>query len=210
MCGITAVRFALPDTARTSELEAQLRASIKAMEHRGPDDSGTYVSEDGLVGLGHARLSIIDLSGGHQPLHDEEDIHVVVNGEIYDYATVRKELEEKGYHFKSNVDSELVVILYKIHGQNLVHHLRGEFAFVLYDAKRKLLFGARDRFGIKPFYYTAVNGSLMIASEMKALIPFGWKAEWDVESIVHMGDYNDNRTIFKDVYKAGELIFSSL
>ncbi|ESK83980.1 asparagine synthase [Moniliophthora roreri MCA 2997] len=201
MCGITAIRFASPDADRTSELEVQLRASIKAMDHRGPDESGTYVSEDGLVGLGHARLSIIDLSGGHQPLHDEEDIHAVVNGEIYDYAAMRKELEERGCLFKSNVDSELVVHLYKVHGQNLVHYLRGEFAFVLYDAKRKLLLGARDCFGIKPFYYTVVNGSLMIASEMKALLPLGWKAEWDVESIVQMGDYNDDRTIFKDVYK---------
>ncbi|KAK7054624.1 hypothetical protein VNI00_003087 [Paramarasmius palmivorus] len=189
MCGISAIRFSSPDAARTSTVEGQLRASIKAMDHRGPDDSGTYVSDDGLVGLGHARLSIIDLSGGQQPLHDE-DIHAVVNGEIYDYAAMRKELEAKGCHFK-----------YKVHGQNLVHYLRGEFAFVLYDAKRKLLFGARDRFGIKPFYYTVVNGCLMIASEMKALLPLGWKAEWDVESIVQMGDYNDNRTIFKDVYK---------
>ena len=90
---------------------------------------------------------------------------------------------------------------YKIHGLNLVQFLRGEFAFILYDSERKLLFAARDRFGIKPLYYTLRDDRLIIASEMKALLAYGWKPEWDVHSIVEGGEYNDNRTLFKGVYK---------
>jgi asparagine synthetase B (glutamine-hydrolysing) len=90
---------------------------------------------------------------------------------------------------------------YKVYGQNLFFHLRGEFAFVLYDAKRDLLIAARDRSAIKPLYYTVDSGRLLITSEMKALPAFGWKPEWDIDSIVNMGDFCDDRTVFKGVYK---------
>ncbi|KAI3621773.1 asparagine synthase [Moniliophthora roreri] len=204
MCGIIAIRSISSSVIQVSfdELAKQLKASIATINHRGPDSSGIHVSSDDYLGLGHARLSIIDLEGGQQPLHDEDQlIHAVVNGEFYDYDRIREDLVQRGCHFQSHVDSELVIHLYKVYGQNFIHHLRGEFAFVLYDETRQLLFAARDRFGIKPLYYTVFDGKLMIASEMKAFVPFGWKPEWDIESIVQMGDYNDNRTVFKGVHK---------
>ncbi|KAL0568632.1 hypothetical protein V5O48_013351 [Marasmius crinis-equi] len=204
MCGISAIKFIGPganDGVR-QDLEKRLRASNERMVHRGPDSSGIFVDEKRLLGLAHTRLSIIDLEGGQQPLHDESGlVHAVVAGELYDYQDLREQLEQQGCQFRSHVDSELVIHLYKIHGLNLVQHLRGEFAFVLYDETRQLLFAARDRFGIKPLYYTLVEGCLMIASEMKALLPLGWKPEWDMESIVNSGEFSDNRTVFKGVFK---------
>ncbi|KAL0576097.1 hypothetical protein V5O48_005871 [Marasmius crinis-equi] len=211
MCGISAVYAtgcSRPSSSAqiNAELESKLRTSAEAMNHRGPDSSGIYtdLSEEQLVGLAHARLSIIDLEGGQQPLHNSEgSIHAVVNGELYDYAPLRKHLENKGCTFKSSVDSELVIHLYEVYGLDFFQHLRGEFAFALYDQKRQILFAARDRSGIKPLYYTLVNEgkTLLIASEMKALQPLGWNPEWDVQSIVQMGDFNDNRTVFKGVHK---------
>ncbi|ESK93670.1 likely peroxisomal biogenesis aaa atpase pex1 [Moniliophthora roreri MCA 2997] len=211
MCGISAVK-SLSGTAITEEnslLESQLRASVSAIGHRGPDSFGIYVSDDGSLGLAHARLSIIDLEGGQQPLHDSSNsIHAIVNGEFYDYADLRKTLESKGCHFRSSVDSELVIHLYQIYGQNFIHYLRGEFAFILYDSKRQFLMAARDRFGIKPLYHTVTDGKLMLASEMKALLPLGWKAEWDIESIMQMCEFSDDRTVFRGIYKmpAGHLL----
>ncbi|KAF8881167.1 putative asparagine synthase [Gymnopilus junonius] len=215
MCGITASYVTSTEaTPDKSTLEAQLKASIRVLKHRGPDASGTYISNDGRVGLGHARLSIIDVEGGHQPLHDSEGtVHAVVNGELYDYADLRQKLEEQGRVFQTFSDSELVIHLYKVHGYNLVQFLRGEFAFIIYDSERKVLFAVRDRFGVKPIYYTLLNERLLIASEMKALMKFGWKPEWDVHSIVETGEFNDNRTVFKGVYKlptAHQLIFTRM
>ncbi|KAK7040724.1 hypothetical protein VNI00_009630 [Paramarasmius palmivorus] len=204
MCGISAVKslFGGALAEDKSQLEAQLWASVQTMGHRGPDSSGIYVSKDSSLGFAHARLSIIDLEGGQQPLHDSTNtIHAIVNGEFYDYDDIRRDLESKRCVFHSAVDSELVIHLYQIYGQNFIHHLRGEFAFVLYDSRRQLLMAARDRFGIKPLYYTVTNGKLMLASEMKALQPLGWKPEWDVESISQSGEFVDHRTVFKGVYK---------
>ncbi|KAL0567451.1 hypothetical protein V5O48_014538, partial [Marasmius crinis-equi] len=199
MCGISAIRFSSTQTQAKplDNLETLLAESCRTLNHRGPDSHGIFVDREGLVGLSHARLSIVDIEGGSQPLHDDDDmVHAVVNGELYDYAEIRKDLEAKGY---------------KIYGQAFVHHLRGEFAFVLYDERLKVLIAARDRFGIKPLYYTVTNGCLILASEMKAMLPFGvWKPEWDMESIVLLGEMNDNRTVFKGVYKlpAGHLLIS--
>lgn len=96
---------------------------------------------------------------------------------------------------------DVLLSRYKRDSFDLLSSLRGEFAFVLYDSKRHLLFAARDRFGIKPLYYTVSDGRLLIASEMKAFLPLGWKAEWDIESVVHSGDFSDDRTVFKGVNK---------
>ncbi|KAJ7151764.1 putative asparagine synthase [Mycena crocata] len=209
MCGLTAV-FHPDGVTRPSadEVEHQLHASLEIIKHRGPDSRGTYVSPDARVGLGHVRLSIIDLLTGQQPLSDEDDlIHCVVTGEIYDHDRIRSEMQKEGASFKTKSDSELVVQLYKRDGINLLFSLRGEFAFVLYDVKRRMLFAARDRFGIKPLYYTISDGRILFASEMKALMGLGWKAQWDVDSIVHNGEYGDERTVFKGVFKlaAGHL-----
>ncbi|CAK5283674.1 unnamed protein product [Mycena citricolor] len=197
MCGLSAVAY-YGSASPPRDLCAQIEASLTNIHHRGPDSQGIYLSEDGRVGLGHARLSIIDLATGQQPLSDETGgIQCVVTGELYDYARIRAELEANGAVFKTHSDSELVVHLYQQNGFNLLHSLRGEFAFVLYDATRKLVFAARDRLGIKPLYYTVSDERLLIASEMKAFLPLGWKAEWDIHSIVHSGDVSDDRTVFK-------------
>ncbi|KAJ7140709.1 putative asparagine synthase [Mycena epipterygia] len=188
MCGLTAV-FHPDGVVRPSakDFKSELEASLEIIKHRGPDSRGTYVSSDSRVGLGHVRLAIIDLSTGQQPMSDEDElIHCVVTGEIYDHERIRGEMKKEGFSFKSKSDSELVVQLYKRDGVNLLFSLRGEFAFVLYDVKRHLLFAARDRFGIKPLYYTISNGRVLI---------------------VHNGDLGDDRTVFKGVFKlaAGHL-----
>ncbi|KAF7349626.1 Asparagine synthetase domain-containing protein [Mycena sanguinolenta] len=203
MCGLTAVYYTetttRPDSSEISEL---LSASLAKIQHRGPDYTGVWVSPDCSVGLGHVRLSIIDLDHGQQPLSDEnERIHCVVTGEIYDHERIRDELIAQGFTFKTKSDSELVVQLYKRDGLDLLSSLRGEFAFVLYDSTRRLMLAARDRFGIKPLYYTISDGRLLIASEMKAFLAFGWKAKWDIDSVVHNGDLGDDRTVFKGVNK---------
>ncbi|KAJ7930868.1 putative asparagine synthase [Mycena leptocephala] len=203
MCGLTSV-FHPDGVDRSSvkDLENELEASLEIIKHRGPDSRGTYISPDARVGLGHVRLSIIDLSTGQQPMSDEARlIHCVVTGEIYDHERIRRELENEGHSFKSKSDSELVVQLYKRDGINLLFHLRGEFAFVLYDVQRRFLFAARDRFGIKPLYYTVSNGRILFASEIKAFMGLGWKAQWDIDSIVHSGEVGDERTVFKGVQK---------
>ncbi|KAF8170513.1 putative asparagine synthase [Mycena galopus ATCC 62051] len=203
MCGLISAFY--PDGVNPPSAEAlkdSLDSALETIKHRGPDSRGTFVAQDGRVGLGHVRLSIIDLSTGQQPLSDEENlIHCVVTGELYDHDRIRAEMESQGYSFKTKSDSELVVQLYKRDGFNLLPHLRGEFAFVLYDAKRRLLFAARDRFGIKPLYYTISNGCIMFGSEMKAFMGLGWQAEWDMESIVHNGEVGDERTAFKGAKK---------
>lgn len=153
-------------------------------------------------GLGHTRLSIIDLEGGQQPISNETgDIQIVVNGELYDFERIRGELEAKGYKFKTKSDSEIALHLFEEYGLSFVEHLRGEFAICIYEAKRNRFIAVVDRFGIKPLYYTVVNGTLLVASEMKAFLPLGWKPEWDIDSIVQNGTLTDWRTPFKDVQK---------
>ncbi|KAL8862212.1 MAG: hypothetical protein Q9198_010486, partial [Flavoplaca austrocitrina] len=155
----------------------------------------------------HCRLSINDLSpSGSQPLtSDDGQIHAVVNGEIYDYDRLRDICAtEHGYKFNGESDSQLVVALYKIHGAPaFFEHLRGEFAFVLYDGRegRERVIAGRDRFGIKPLVWTVVDGRLLMAAEAKAFLPMGWKPEWDVGAIVDGGWMMDERTLFKGVKK---------
>ncbi|KAL2192302.1 hypothetical protein P885DRAFT_82341 [Corynascus similis CBS 632.67] len=188
-------------------IEKRLKYSIDILNHRGPDESGTWVSQDSSVALGHSRLSINDLSAtGSQPLvSDDGQIHAVVNGEIYDQDRLWRECKEQhGYYFRGESDSELVVALYKIHGAPaFFKHLRGEFAFVLYDSREgsRRLIAARDRFGIKPLVWTVADGRMLIASEAKAFLPLGWKPEWDVRAIVSAGWMLDDRTLFKAVHK---------
>lgn len=154
--------------------------------------------------LGHVRLAINDLSPeGRQPFHDpNRTVHAVVNGEFYDYDNIRADLLSKyDYKFVGRSDSELAIALYKYYGLNFVHHLRGEFACVLFDEETQLFLAVRDRYGIKPLYWTIREGRLLIAAEMKAFLPLGWKPEWDVKSLLDAGWNHDERTIFKDVNK---------
>lgn len=120
-------------------------------------------------------------SDAQQPFHDHKDeIHIVVNGEFYDHEAIRESLIQQGHGFQSMSDSEIVIALYKEHGMSFLSHLRGEFALCLYDAKAQFFVAARDRYGIKPLHYTFHEGRLLIASEAKAFLPFGWQPQWDV------------------------------
>lgn len=138
--------------------------------HRGPDDEGYYV--DGAVALGFRRLSIIDLRSGRQPMSNEDDSLVLVfNGEIYNFMDLREKLEKKGHIFKTKADSEVLLHGYEEYGKKLPEKLRGMYAFVIWDKKKKSLFGARDIFGIKPFYYYQNGKEFFFASEIKAFLP---------------------------------------
>jgi asparagine synthase (glutamine-hydrolysing) len=154
--------------------------------------------------LGHVRLAINDLSpDGAQPFHDEEDtVHAVVNGEIYDYGSLRASLLEKTkYNFKGHSDCEIVIALYKYYGLSFLSRLRGEFALCIFDSRTQTFIAARDRYGIKPLFYAFVDGKLLVAAEAKAFLPLGWEPEWDVASLKEAGWNHDARTIFKGVRK---------
>ena len=146
-----------------------IRAMLDTIRHRGPDDQGVYLSPQ--VGFGHARLSIIDLNSGHQPLSNEDGtIWIVFNGEIYNYRELRAFLLSKGHVFKTQTDTEVIVHLYEELGPQCLEKLRGMFAFALWDEKEKSLFLARDRVGIKPLYYCLTYDALVFASEIKAIL----------------------------------------
>ena len=175
-----------------------------AISHRGPDDSGIYL--DGPVGLGIVRLSIIDLTGGHQPISNETgDVWVVFNGEIWNYKALRQELIEKGHRFCTNSDTETIVHAYEEYGLDCAKHLHGMFGFAIWDSLRKRLLLARDRVGKKPLYYTLVDGNLIFASEIKSLLYHpDVKREADVQALA---DYLSVRyvpapaTLFANIYK---------
>ncbi|HUJ78834.1 MAG TPA: asparagine synthase (glutamine-hydrolyzing) [Nitrospiria bacterium] len=154
--------------------EPLLRRMTQRLVHRGPDDQGFFLDgKDGRtgVGLGMRRLSIIDLDGGRQPIANEDgSIRVVFNGEIYNYRELRQGLLDKGHIFSTQSDTEVIVHLYEEHGEACVEHLQGMFAFALWDEPREQLVLARDRLGIKPLYYAVHNGTLLFASELKALL----------------------------------------
>jgi len=167
MCGI--VGYAGHDIS-----DAALQRAIGTLHHRGPDGSGQFVDRTAKVGLGHARLSIIDVQGGAQPLSSEEgDLVLVCNGEIYDFERIREELEATGHRFKTRSDSEVIIHLYQEHGMAFLQHLRGEFAFLLYDKGKQELLAVRDRFGIKPLYFSRQGGAFLFGSEAKALFATG-------------------------------------
>jgi asparagine synthase (glutamine-hydrolysing) len=153
------------------EDERLLDDMCSVLHHRGPDDSGKFIDKG--VGLGHRRLSIIDLAGGHQPVHNEDGtVWVVYNGEIYNFLQLKTCLESKGHRFYTSSDTEVLVHLYEEYGNRMVHHLRGMFSFALWDSNNKKLVLARDRLGIKPLYYSYLENKLIFASEIKALLRY--------------------------------------
>ncbi|MET0551478.1 MAG: asparagine synthase (glutamine-hydrolyzing) [Vicinamibacteria bacterium] len=181
-----------------------LAEATRALRHRGPDGEGTWVAPSGRVGLGHARLSIIDLTTGAQPLSDEErQTHVVVNGEFYGYECLQQELERSGHRLRTRSDSEVVLHLYEDMGTRCLERLRGEFAFVLWDGRNQTLVAARDRFGIKPLYYAWHRGTLCLASEIKGLLAMGVPAVWDRESLFQYAfvSIDDDRTVFDGIHQ---------
>ena len=169
MCGIAGVIQFGRDARVDSDT---LRQMCAVMAHRGPDDDGFYVH--GPVGLGMRRLSIVDLATGHQPISNEDETAwIVFNGEIYNHAELREQLQEKGHRYRTHSDTETIIHLYEQYGRECVRHLRGMFAFAIWDAKKKCLFIARDRLGIKPLYYRLTSESLVFGSEIKVVLAEG-------------------------------------
>ena len=165
MCGIAGI---LTFAAHKPPERAELAAMIARLHHRGPDGMGVLV--DGAIGLAHARLSIIDLAGGQQPIRNEDaTVQVVFNGEIFNYLELRQELIARGHRFYTQSDTEVIVHLYEDYGERFVDHLNGQFAIALWDTQRKRLVLARDRTGIRPLFYTEAAGRFIFASEVKAL-----------------------------------------
>src|SRR3954468_7068124 len=169
MCGIAGI-LALEGALAVDE--STVSRMTDTLHHRGPDDAGTYVRPDQGVALGHRRLSIVDLSpAGHQPMCNEDGtVWITYNGEVYNHAALRAELEGKGHRYRSHTDSETILHLYEEEGPRCVERLHGMFAFAIWDSRRRELFLARDRLGKKPIYYAQPSGGFVFASEIKALL----------------------------------------
>jgi asparagine synthase (glutamine-hydrolysing) len=199
MCGI----FALFSRRTPVEPDTVQRA-IRRLHHRGPDGCRHWISADRRVALAHARLSIIDLTSGDQPIASQDErARIVVNGEFYGYEAIREELERSGHRLRTRSDSEIALHLYRDLGPQCLHRLRGEFAFVIWDEANRLMFAARDRFGIKPLFYALHENTLYLASEVKALFAAGVPALWDAENfypMVELGGYQ-TRTLFDGVFQ---------
>ncbi len=200
MCGIAGIFGIRDQPVERLEVEAMCDALVL----RGPDDEGYYI--DGNVGLGMRRLSIIDLDNGQQPIRNEDgSIQVVLNGEIYNFQELRKEMEALGHRFYTASDTEVIVHLYEEYGIECVHKLRGMFAFALWDEGRGKLFLARDRLGIKPLFYGEFDGKLVFASELKALLQLPWvKRELNWSSVAHLFAFSttpQNESIIAGIHK---------
>lgn len=175
MCGVLG-QIALNGTVDPASFAKRLHAQ----KHRGPDGQHTWMSPHRAVALGHNLLSLTGKHQVQQPLFSEdEQIAATVNGEFYGYAKIRTDLETKGHHFRSDTDSEIVVHLYEEYGEACVDHLRGEFAFIIWDAHKGRLFAARDRFGIKPLHYRLDSQDFLIASEAKAILQSSENSRWN-------------------------------
>jgi asparagine synthase (glutamine-hydrolysing) len=169
MCGIAGILEFSVDVQADPFV---LRRMCDVMAHRGPDDQGAFVQ--GPIGLGIRRLSIVDLTTGHQPISNEDGtIWLVFNGEIYNHLALREQLIARGHRYRTHSDTETIVHLYEEYGRDCVQHLRGMFAFAIWDSKQKRLFVARDRLGIKPLYYAELPGRLRFASTLPALLAAG-------------------------------------
>ncbi|MGQ9872609.1 asparagine synthase (glutamine-hydrolyzing) [Leptodesmis sp.] len=166
MCGIVGVlnlykSQPIPETV--------MRQMLGMIRHRGPDEFGIY--QDEWVSLGNARLSIIDLSGGQQPISNEDgSLWIVFNGEIFNYQELRPDLEQRGHRFKTHCDTEVILHLYEEYGPECLNYLNGQFAIAIWDTRKQRLFVARDRLGVRPLFYTQVDGQLIFGSEIKTLL----------------------------------------
>jgi asparagine synthase (glutamine-hydrolysing) len=194
MCGICGI--AIPDKLERDVDSTLLIRMRDSLTHRGPDDAGVFM--DTSVGLGHRRLSIVDVAGGHQPMSNEDGrVWLVYNGEVYNHRDLRPDLEARGHRYQTASDTETIIHLYEEHGPRAVEQLRGMFAFAIWDGPRRRLVLARDRLGIKPLYYTlSADGVICFASEIKALLEarqVGAELNYDA-----LADYAANR------YTSGE------
>ncbi len=201
MCGIVGlINFDEQQSIKTEDLKTM----ADTIRHRGPDDDGYYIHKN--VGLGFRRLSIIDLKAGHQPLaNEDESIWIVFNGEIYNYKELREYLLKRGHVFRTNSDTETIVHLYEQFGTECVQKLRGMFSFMLFDRNKNILFGARDRFGIKPFYYYHSEDKFIFGSEIKPLLTISdIDKSIDYEGLNYyftFGYISNNLSIYKNIHK---------
>lgn len=197
MCGFVAV------IGRSCE-KSTIAKALGSIRHRGPDEYEVWQSKNQQVSFGHTRLSIIDIATGKQPLTNaDESLIAVVNGEFYDYQGIRRDLEDDGYKFKTLSDSEIILGLYERYGTHCLKYLRGEFAFVLYDVKNRLVFAARDYFGVKPLFYVVRDHAIYFASEAKAFKELGLPLIIDEESFVQTLNFFalPNASLFSNVYQ---------
>jgi asparagine synthase (glutamine-hydrolysing) len=203
MCGIAGF-VDLESAAMQPDAEQRVRAMCSVMRHRGPDDEGVYVANG--VGLGMRRLSIIDLSTGHQPIHNEDrTVWVVFNGEIYNYRELRETLEAEGHRFYTSSDTETIVHGYEAWGEGVFARLRGMFGIAIWDARSRTLLLGRDRPGIKPLYYAEAGGRLFFGSEAKCLLVNGEvDRSLDLTAVDHYLAYlytPRDRAVFKGMRK---------
>lgn len=203
MCGIAGIYNFKSQVAPES-----VQSMIKAIEHRGPDGGDIWLSSNQAVGLGHRRLSIIDLSTeASQPMHYLDGRYTIVfNGEIYNYIEIKQRLLAKGYTFKTASDTEVLMALYHEKRENCLHEIDGMFAFAIYDQSDETLFCARDRFGEKPFYYSISNGALHFGSEMKALWSAGVPKKMRPEPIFNFLQYN----VVRNPHKPQETFYDDI
>src|SRR5256714_991806 len=212
MCGICGV---WEYGAAGGQLERALVERMRdEMTHRGPDDAGELIFDGGRGGLGFRRLSIIDLSeAGHQPMRGcTDDVWLVFNGEIYNHASLREGLEQRGHRYASRTDSETILHLYEERGLDFVHDIEGDYAIALWDARREKLVLVRDRIGVKPLYFYQQQGRFIFASEIKAILQHpAVTADVDEESLYHYLTFMTTpapRTLFRDIKKlpAGHML----
>src|SRR5262245_4176206 len=201
MCGIAG--FASVDGLDDSATSRALRMR-DVITHRGPDEAGLHV--DGFAALAHRRLSIVDLSTGQQPTCNEDgSVWIIFNGEIYNHAEIRKELEAHGHVYRTKSDTETIVHSYEQWGDECVHRLRGMFAFAIWDAPKRRLLLVRDRLGIKPVYWAHLGGTLLFGSEIKAILAsrlIASQANHDVLSEVLSTRYTSGTdTMFRGISK---------
>lgn len=200
MCGINGIVYS--ESSGRSVDERCLIAMRDVLHHRGPDEAGHFLDKN--VGLGHRRLSIVDLKSGQQPMYsDDRSIVIVYNGEVYNHLELRPDLLERGVKFHTACDTETILKLYEVHGADCVHHLRGMFAFAIWNANTKELLIARDRFGVKPLYYVHdADGNFYFGSEIKALIEAGIKPELNYAALPdYLANHgtSDDQTLFAGV-----------
>jgi asparagine synthase (glutamine-hydrolysing) len=201
MCGIAGIlEFGRDDRADS----AALRNMCQIMAHRGPDDDGFYT--DGPAGIGMRRLSIVDLATGHQPISNEDgSLWIVFNGEIYNHLSLREQLIARGHSYRTHSDTETIIHLFEEYGHDCVQHLRGMFAFTIWDRNKKTLFMARDRLGIKPLYYHLTPERLLFGSEVKVILAHGTKrAEFDraaLPEFLALGYLSGEETFYSGIRK---------
>ncbi|MEQ1545118.1 asparagine synthase (glutamine-hydrolyzing) [Methyloglobulus sp.] len=200
MCGISGIY----DRSSKPIDQATLERMTTVLNHRGPDGAGYFL--DGEIGLGHRRLSIIDVEGGAQPMFNkDETLQIVFNGEIYNFIELRNELKSFGHSFKTLSDTEVIIYAYEQWGIDCVNHFNGMFAFAIWDKRKKELFLARDHLGIKPLYYSLIGGRLIFASEIKALLQVpDCQREMGVDALAELFTFRyvpSPKTLFKGIFK---------